>query len=40
MKHGVYLPNFGGFGSAQVVAEFAHLAEEAGWENESTDLSD
>jgi alkanesulfonate monooxygenase SsuD/methylene tetrahydromethanopterin reductase-like flavin-dependent oxidoreductase (luciferase family) len=32
MKHGVHIPNVGSFGSAQVVAELAATAEDAGWD--------
>ncbi len=32
MKYGVYLPNFGPFGEARVLAEFARDAEQAGWD--------
>jgi probable F420-dependent oxidoreductase len=32
MQYGVYLPNFGPFGDARVLAEYARLAEEAGWD--------
>jgi hypothetical protein len=32
MKFGVYLPNFGPFGDARVLAEFAEIAEQAGWD--------
>jgi alkanesulfonate monooxygenase SsuD/methylene tetrahydromethanopterin reductase-like flavin-dependent oxidoreductase (luciferase family) len=32
MKYGVHLPNFGAFGDARILAEFAQLAEEAGWD--------
>lgn len=32
MNYGVYLPNFGPFGEARVLAEFARDAEQAGWD--------
>jgi len=32
MKFGLYLPNFGAFGEARVLAELAHDAEQAGWD--------
>ncbi len=32
MKYGVYLPNFGPFGEARVLAAFAGDAEQAGWD--------
>jgi alkanesulfonate monooxygenase SsuD/methylene tetrahydromethanopterin reductase-like flavin-dependent oxidoreductase (luciferase family) len=32
MKFGVYLPNFGPYGDAQMLADLAHEAEEAGWD--------
>ena len=32
MKYGVYVPNFGPYGDARVLAELAHEAEEAGWD--------
>jgi len=32
MNYGVYLPNFGVFGQARVMAELAQLAESAGWD--------
>ncbi len=32
MKFGIYLPNFGPFGDAQVLASLAREAEEAGWD--------
>jgi alkanesulfonate monooxygenase SsuD/methylene tetrahydromethanopterin reductase-like flavin-dependent oxidoreductase (luciferase family) len=32
LKHGVYLPNFGAFGSAHTLAELAVDAERAGWD--------
>lgn len=32
MQFGVYVPNFGPYGDARVLAELAHEAEEAGWD--------
>lgn len=32
MQYGVYVPNFGPYGDARVLAELAHEAEEAGWD--------
>ncbi len=32
MKYGIYLPNFGPFGDARILADLAHDAEEAGWD--------
>ncbi len=32
MKYAIYLPNFGGFGSARVMADLARDAENAGWD--------
>jgi alkanesulfonate monooxygenase SsuD/methylene tetrahydromethanopterin reductase-like flavin-dependent oxidoreductase (luciferase family) len=32
MKHGVYVPNFGPFGDAAVMADLARRAEAAGWD--------
>lgn len=32
MKYGIYLPNFGAWGDARVMAELARDAEEAGWD--------
>jgi alkanesulfonate monooxygenase SsuD/methylene tetrahydromethanopterin reductase-like flavin-dependent oxidoreductase (luciferase family) len=32
MKYGLYLPNFGAFGDARMMASLARLAEDAGWE--------
>ena len=32
MKFGVYLPNFGPYGDARMLADLAHEAEEAGWD--------
>lgn len=32
MKYGIYLPNFGPFGDARVLAGLAHDAEKAGWD--------
>ena len=32
MHYGVYLPNFGAFGSARVMADLAQDAENAGWD--------
>lgn len=32
MRYGVYVPNFGPYGDARVLAELAHEAEEAGWD--------
>ena len=32
MKYGIYLPNFGPFGNARVLADLAHDAETAGWD--------
>jgi len=32
MQHGITLPNFGEYGDAQVLADLAATAEEAGWE--------
>ena len=32
MRFGVYVPNFGPYGDARVLAELAHEAEEAGWD--------
>lgn len=32
MKYGLYLPNFGAFGTAQIMADLAQDAENAGWD--------
>ena len=32
MKYGLYLPNFGAFGDARLLADMAHDAEQAGWD--------
>ncbi|NLX08820.1 MAG: LLM class flavin-dependent oxidoreductase [Chloroflexi bacterium] len=32
MKYAIYLPNFGSFGDARVLADLAHDAEHAGWD--------
>lgn len=32
MRFGVYVPNFGPYGDARVLAELAYVAEEAGWD--------
>ena len=32
MKYGIYLPNFGSFGNAKLLARFAEEAEKAGWD--------
>src|SRR6266536_1248608 len=32
MRFGVYVPNFGPYGNARVLAELAYEAEEAGWD--------
>jgi probable F420-dependent oxidoreductase len=32
MKYGIYLPNFGPFGDARILAEIARDAEQAGWD--------
>ncbi|MFP4395793.1 MAG: LLM class flavin-dependent oxidoreductase [Anaerolineales bacterium] len=32
MKYGIYLPNFGPYGDARVLADLAHDAEAAGWD--------
>lgn len=32
MKYGIYLPNFGPYGNARILAELAQRAEEAGWD--------
>ncbi|MEM9950852.1 MAG: LLM class flavin-dependent oxidoreductase [Chloroflexota bacterium] len=32
MKYGLYLPNFGAFGTARVMADLAYDAEQAGWD--------
>ncbi len=32
MRYGVYVPNFGAYGSALTLADLAHDAEEAGWD--------
>src|SRR5204863_9027548 len=32
MRYGVYVPNFGPYGDARVLAELAYEAEEAGWD--------
>src|SRR5579871_6833699 len=32
MQFGVYVPNFGPYGDARLLAELAHEAEEAGWD--------
>lgn len=32
MKFGIYLPNFGAYGDARVLADLAHDAENAGWD--------
>ena len=32
MKYGLYLPNFGAFGTARVMADLARDAEQAGWD--------
>ena len=32
MKFGIYLPNFGPFGDAKMLASLAHDAEAAGWD--------
>ena len=32
MNYGLYLPNFGAFGDARVLANLAHEAEQAGWD--------
>ncbi len=32
MKFGIYLPNFGPFGDAQVLAGLAQDAEKSGWD--------
>lgn len=32
MRYGIYLPNFGGFGDARVLADLARMAEDAGWD--------
>ncbi len=32
MRYGVYVPNFGPYGDARILADLAHEAEEAGWD--------
>ncbi len=32
MRYGVYVPNFGPYGDARVLADLAYEAEEAGWD--------
>ena len=32
MHYGIYLPNFGPFGDARILADFAQDAEQAGWD--------
>ncbi len=32
MRYGVYVPNFGPYGDARILADLAYEAEEAGWD--------